>query len=72
MDDRIVKTAYKLTALLQNEYSSLRRNDFVDLTLLLLEYWSLEDDLSSAFANSEISFDIEEKIIELGNKYQNE
>lgn len=47
-----------------------KRQDFFKLTKLLSEYWNTEDDLSSALAISDISFQIEETIIELAKQYE--
>lgn len=47
-----------------------KRQDFFELTKLLNEYWNIEDDLSSALAISDISFQIEEMIIELAKQYE--
>lgn len=54
--------AYKKTV-------NLRREDFAELTLMLLDYWSLDDDLSTAKACEDISTRIEDKVIELAEKY---
>ena len=55
-----------------NTYSNmvdLKRKDFAELTLLLLEYWSLDNDLSAEKASEDISDEIEEKVIWLAKRY---
>lgn len=67
----IQTTSYNLSDMIQiySQMVDLRRKDFLELTQLLLSFWSLDDDLSTALEFTNICFDIEEKIIELGKIY---
>ena len=48
---------------------NMKKPDFVELTIMLLDYWLLDDDLSTACAHSNLITSIEDKIIELGKSY---
>lgn len=47
-----------------------KRQDFTELTKLLLDYWDVEDDLSNTFKISNMNFEIEEMIIRLAEVYK--
>lgn len=64
-------TSERLKELLEKycKDKNIKKPDFVELTMMLLNYWSLDDDLSTACAHSDLTMSIEDKIIELGKSY---
>ena len=73
LHEQIQTKAIELTELLET-YSKDKRLSQPKLTkllLMLLEYWSLDNNLASASRCSQLVFEIEEEIIKLGKEYDN-